>query len=113
LRSLARFSASTTGNGEESIKNKSPSGTWPLKSANGVLLERAEAFGREVEERSPTKMGRGGGRGKVLVEEGREVERGLATRYVLVEGLERGSTEEDLRDLLVVRSPFLPFAFPY
>ncbi|GAA5859496.1 hypothetical protein JCM8547_006850 [Rhodosporidiobolus lusitaniae] len=103
LRSLDRFSTSTTaGEGQEDGAGGGAgkaAWTWPLKSANSILVDRANLDSGRNErgpQASPTKQGstrQGGAPG----EEVRE----LATRYVLVEGLERTATEDDLRNLLI------------
>ncbi|GAA6031580.1 hypothetical protein JCM8097_006532 [Rhodosporidiobolus ruineniae] len=109
LRSLERFSAALGSAGLAPPAYDFPASagksgwTWPPRSASFLDRNTAVVDGRfvdleQVHQASPTRMV--SGVGSVL---GEDKERNLATRYVLVEGLERASTEEDLRNLLVER----------
>ncbi|GAA5889359.1 hypothetical protein JCM6882_000720 [Rhodosporidiobolus microsporus] len=118
LRSLDRFSASTSSTSGGLLAPPSAfspptnrvSWTWPPRSASAFLAQNDNGFDRgeaQHVQTTPTKRSRDSSAPAMLGEIGFSQppppSKELATRYVLVEGLERGSTEEDLRKLLVNR----------
>jgi len=86
--------------------------TWPPRSfrTSGMGTDQKEE--RVVEEQlTPTKKGKGGSRAELLVPD-EEVsillkKERISTRYVMVEGVDKHSSEKDLRYTLIV-SPLIP-----
>ncbi|GAA5831565.1 hypothetical protein JCM5353_000438 [Sporobolomyces roseus] len=100
--------ASSLGRNDSSSNTSHVNATWPPRSfrISGMDTEKKEE--RVVEEQlTPTKKGKGGSRAELLVPD-EEVSISLttkeriATRYVMVEGVDKHSSEKDLRYTLII-----------
>lgn len=96
---------------DSSLNASHVNATWPPRALRVPETEYGSKEERTGEDQlTPTKKGRGGSQGDLLVPD--EEERGtifmekkkIATRYVKVEGIDKHSSEKDLRYALIVSS---------
>ena len=102
---------------DSSLNASHVNATWPPRALRVPETEYGSKEERTGEDQlTPTKKGRGGSQGDLLVPD--EEERGtifmekkkIATRYVKVEGIDKHSSEKDLRYTLIVSSMSLDLA---
>lgn len=107
---------------DSSLNASHVNATWPPRALRVPETEYGSKEERTGEDQlTPTKKGRGGSQGDLLVPD--EEERGtifmekkkmekkkIATRYVKVEGIDKHSSEKDLRYALIVSSMSLVLA---
>jgi len=102
---------------DSSLNASHVNATWPPRALRIPETEYGRKEERTGEDQlTPTKKGRGGSQGDLLVPD--EEERGtifmekkkIATRYVKVEGIDKHSSEKDLRYTLIVSSMSLDLA---